>query len=88
MVVPFRDIGNITFHTSAFQIPALNMASEFDIDMDMNDSSIVNNIIYGERSKHDKVRGRSLTPKVYGSRSISPLIVSDSGNKSYHDKVQ
>jgi len=88
MVAPFRDIENITFHTSAFQISALNIASEFDIDIDMNDGSIVNNIIHGESGEHNKVRGCSLTPRVYGSRSISPLIVSDSGNESYYDKVQ
>ena len=88
MVAPFRDIGNITFYTSAFQISTLNIASEFDIDMDMNNGSIVNNIIYGESGEYDKVRGHSLTPRVYSSRSISSSIVSNSGNKSYHDKVQ
>ena len=62
------------------------MASEFNVDID--NSSTVTNIIYGKSSRNDKVRGHSLTPRAYGSRSISPLIMSDSGDESYHDKVQ
>ena len=59
---------------------------EFNIDID--DSSTVNNIIYGESSKNDKVRGHSLTSKAYSSRSILSLIVLNSKDKSYYDKVQ
>ena len=80
-----RDIENITFHTLAFQIPASNMASEFNINI--NDGSTVANIIYSESSKNDKMRGCSLTPRVYSSRFISPLIALDSGDKSYYDKL-
>ena len=86
MVVSIRDIGNITFRTLAFQIPASNIALEFDINMD--NGFTVNNIIYSESGKNNKVRGCSLTPRAYSSRSILPSIALDSRDKSYHDKVQ
>ena len=62
------------------------MALEFNIDM--ADSSTVNNIIYGNNNRTEKVRGCSLTPNKTRSRSISPSIESDSRDKSYPDKVQ
>ena len=57
-------------------------------DIDMADCSMVNNIIYGESSKNDKVRSCSPTPRVHGSRSILLSIALDSRDESYHDKVQ
>ena len=86
MVVLIRNIGNITFHTSALQTSALNMALDFDFDM--ADNFTVNNIIYSNSGEEDKTRGHSLTSSTIRARSTSPSIESDSGDESHQDKVQ
>ena len=86
MVAPNRDTRNITFHTSTFQTIASNMASEFDIDM--ADGFSVDNIIFGNSSGEEQVRGHLLTSSDIRNRSNMPSIEPDFGDESYHDKVK
>jgi len=86
MVVPNRDTGNITFHTSTFQTIAKNMASELDIDM--ANRFYVDNIIFGDSGEREQVRGYSLTSSNTRNRSNISSIKLDSGDKFYYNKVQ
>ena len=83
MVVPIRDIRNISFYSSAFTTSASNMTSVFNIDM--ADNSIVNNIIYNNSNKKDKMRGCSSVSSIHSSRSL--LVFSDKSTEEYTIKV-
>ena len=83
MVVPIRDIRNILFYSSAFTTSASNMTSVFNIDM--ADNSIVNNIIYNNSNKKDKMRGCSSVSSIHSSRSL--LVFSDKSTEEYTIKV-
>ena len=84
MVVPIRDIGNILFHSSAFNTNASNMASVFNIDM--ADDSVIGNITFSNSDRKDKVRGCSSASSMPSSRSLSSS--SDKSNKVYLIRVQ
>ena len=84
MVVPIRDIGNISFHSLAFTTSASNMALVFNINM-ANDS-IIGNIIYNDSDKKDKIRGCSSVFNTHSSRSS--LVFLDKSTEEYATKVQ
>ena len=84
MVAPIRDIGNTSFHSSAFTTSASNMALVFDIDM--ADDSVIGNIIYNDSDKKDEVRGHSSASSMPSSRSSSSF--SDKSTEEYAAKVQ
>jgi len=84
MVAPIRDIGNISFHSSAFTTSTSNMALVFNIDM-ANDS-VVSNIIYNNSDKKDKVRGHSSASSIHSSRFL--LVFLDKRTKEYAIKIQ
>ena len=62
------------------------MALEFNIDMTNRFS--VDNIIFGNSSGGEQVRGHSLTFSNTRNRSNMSLIELDSGDEFYHDKIQ
>jgi len=86
MVVPNRDTGNIIFYTSTFQTIAKNIALELNINI--ANRFHVNNIIFGNNSRGEQVRGHLLTSSNTKNRSNMPSIKLDSGDEFYHNKVQ
>jgi len=86
MVAPNRDTGNITFHTSTFQTIAKNM--DLELNINIADRFYVNNIIFGNNSRGEQVKGHLLTSSNTRNRSNMPSIKPDSGDEFYHNKVQ
>lgn len=84
MVVSIRDIGNILFHTSAFNTSASNMASFFNIDI--ADDSVIGNIFFNNSNRKDEVRGHSSVSSMPSSRSLSSF--SEKSTEEYSAKVQ
>jgi len=83
MIAPIREIGNILFHTSAFNTSTSNMASFFDINM--ADNSIVGNIFFNNSNRKDEVRGHSTVSSTSSSRSLSSF--SEKSIEEYSAKV-
>jgi len=93
MVVPIRELANITHSTTTMANNSYNLKKNmssnslkvvFNNDIDMTTNPI--GAMFNLNNNFDEVRGRSLDASVYKPRS--PSVLSSEGKEEYHVHVQ
>ena len=82
MVVPIRDLGNITQSPTIMSFNSLDLVHRQNIDMVVNPIGAM----FGLDYNYDKMRGHSLDMSVYRPRSPSMLL--SKCNEEYHIRVK